>query len=114
IGVSLIHETIRILLGTLVMGEDISSVAAAPPLLLTIVEPGVGAGPPTMPLSVPDKAYDSNILTRLRAQGVTVAERSAAEVSTLRGTAAVVQLASPGRSTRSAEIPGVSVFAAGY
>jgi gamma-glutamyltranspeptidase / glutathione hydrolase len=114
IGVSLIQETVRVLLEALVAGNDVSTVMAASPLLLNIAEPPSGVGPPTMPLSVPDKAYNSDILTRLRAQGVTVVERPAAEVATLRGTAAVVQAAPRGRSSRSAEVPGISVFAAGY
>ena len=114
IGVSLIQETVRVLLGALVAGNDVSTVMAAPPLLLTIAEPASGAGPPTMPLSVPDKAYHSDILARLRAQGVTVVERPAAEVAMYRGTATVVQVPPQGRLSRSAEVPGVSVFAVGY
>jgi gamma-glutamyltranspeptidase/glutathione hydrolase len=113
IGVSLIQETVRVLLEALVEGNDVSAVMAAPPLLLTIAEPSSRAGLP-MPLSVPEKAYNSDILTRLRAQGVTVVERPAAEVAALRGTAAVVHTVPQGRSSRSAEVPGVSVFAAGY
>jgi hypothetical protein len=85
IGPSLIHETVRVLLEMLVANNDLTTVLSAPPLLLSIAQPSSGSAPPVIPLAVPARTYSPEFLARLQAQGVTVQERTPAEVATFRG-----------------------------
>jgi gamma-glutamyltranspeptidase/glutathione hydrolase len=112
IGSSLIQETLRVLVGTLGNGGDLAAVMAAPPLLLNIDPMPPGMSPNQFPIHVPLNAYDPDFLARLRALGVNVQERSAQQVTTMKGTAAVVAIDGQGGVMRSAEVPGMVSFAA--
>ena len=111
IGSSLIQETLRVLVGTLGNGGGLAAVMAAPPLLVNIDPMPPGMSPNQFPVHVPLNAYDPDFLARLRALGVNVQERSAQQVATIKGTAAVVAIDGRGGVMRSAEVPGMVSFA---
>jgi gamma-glutamyltranspeptidase / glutathione hydrolase len=112
IGSSLIPETLRVLVGTLGNDGGLAAVMAAPPLLLNIDPMPPGMSPNQFPIHVPLNTYDPDFLARLRALGVNVQERSAQQVATIKGTAAVVAIDGQGGAVRSAEVPGIVSFVA--
>ncbi len=85
------NETVKVVLELLGHGGDLSSVLAAPPLLLAAARPQAG-GALEQVLHVPAGAYSTGLLMALYAQGILVRECDVPEVLALKGTPTVVQL----------------------
>jgi gamma-glutamyltranspeptidase/glutathione hydrolase len=111
VGSSNVHETVKVILESLVTGEDSLAALAAPPLLMSGSQPQPGAAP-ILTLQVPAGAYSAELVAQLRAQAIVVKECTAAEAATLRGTAAVARI--NGGAPETAEVPGMVNFAMGY
>jgi gamma-glutamyltranspeptidase/glutathione hydrolase len=114
IGESLLPETVRILVGTLANHLGPLAVMAAPPLLVNNQSEKAGESFSTKPELVPEGAYDSEFLRHLRALGINTEQKSKQEGNTLRGTAVLGMIDPQGSVLRSAETPGVFVFADAY
>jgi gamma-glutamyltranspeptidase/glutathione hydrolase len=105
IGSSLVPETIRVLVGVLGQHQDLQTVMAAPPLLVSF-----GQASPDHGVPVEQEAYAPAFITKLKAMGITIDETSPATTAGLRGTLAAVAI-DPASGTRSAaDQPGVMVF----
>ena len=102
IGSSLIPESIRVLLGVLGQRQDLATVMAAPPLLATVDPSGA--------VSIPQGAYGTEFIAKLKSQGLNLTEIPAATAGALRGTLAAVTI-DPKTGRRTAvNQPGVMVF----
>ena len=102
IGSSLIPESIRVLLGILGQRQDLATVMAAPPLLATVDPSGA--------VSIPQGAYGTEFIAKLKSQGLNLTEIPAATAGALRGTLAAVTI-DPKTGRRTAvNQPGVMVF----
>jgi gamma-glutamyltranspeptidase/glutathione hydrolase len=109
VGVSLVPETVRVILGALGNHADPGTLLAAPPLLYNFEAPEPGKSWAWKRQLVPDGAYDAGFLQQLQSLGVDVREETKAQVLSLRGTAAFVTIDETG--LRSAEDPNVIDFA---
>jgi hypothetical protein len=96
-------------MGMLGNGGDLTTVTAAPPLLLNIEPAPPGA---SLPVHVPTNAYSVDFLGQLRAAGINVQERSIQQVAPIKGTAAVIAIDVSTGIRRSAETPSVVSFVA--
>ena len=114
VGVSLLPETVRIILGIVGNHADPNALLAAPPLLYNYEAPQPGESYTWKRQLVPDQAYDSEFLQLLQSSGVNVRKETRAQVLALRGTAAFATVDRTGRILRSAEDPAVIDFADGY
>ena len=106
-GASFLHETVKVVVDTLGHGRDLPSVLAAPPLLLAAAQPHAG-GTVALVLQVPAGAYGTDVLTELRAQGVSIRECEVPEVLALKGTPTVVRIRDG--VAEAADVPGVFSF----
>ncbi len=111
VGVSLLPETVRIILGVLGNHADPNALLAAPPLLYNFAPPEPGESWSWKRQLVPDGGYDSDFLQHLQALDVGVRQETRAQVLAIRGTAAFVTIDATGRMLRSAEDPAVIDFA---
>jgi gamma-glutamyltranspeptidase/glutathione hydrolase len=102
IGSSLIPESIRVLLGVLGQRQDIATVMAAPPLLATFDPSGA--------VSIPQGAYGTDFIAKLKARGVNLTETPAATAAALRGTLAAVTIDPKTGKRTAVNQPGVMVF----
>jgi hypothetical protein len=99
---------VRLLVGILGNRIDAATVMAAPPLLYNYEPSSQGEQ------FVPEGAYDPEFLKNLETAGMTVRQKTATQVNTLKGTV-VVGLIDPESGTRrSVETPGVFGFTAAY
>jgi gamma-glutamyltranspeptidase/glutathione hydrolase len=114
VGVSLVPETVRTILGILGDHADPNTLLSGPPLLYNYAAPASGESYIWKKQLVPDGTYDSDFLQQLHAMGVTVQEENRQQVLVLRGTAAFVVFDQTDRMLRSAEDPGVIDFADAY
>jgi hypothetical protein len=111
IGVSVVPETVRAVASAARQDVDLAAVVAAPPLLLNI-DPA--ASPlAARPAAVPRGVYDESFLERLRRLSLEIAEVPSSRTLGLRGTSALAVIDGEGRAARTAETPGVFVFAEG-
>jgi gamma-glutamyltranspeptidase/glutathione hydrolase len=111
IGSSLLPETLRVIVSVIGQHQTLATVAAAPPLLVNINPKAYETPFAKRPLVVPAGAYDSAFVTKLRADGTTVAEVPGLVVNSVRGTVALVGI-DPKTGERTApEAPGVMVYA---
>jgi gamma-glutamyltranspeptidase/glutathione hydrolase len=110
IGTSLIPESIRALLGVLGQHQDLATVMASPPLLMTIDMSGIEKPAWEKTVSIPQGAYSPDFIGKLKAMGLNLVEVPAVTAAALRGTLAAVAI-DPKTGTRSAvDQPGVMVF----
>lgn len=114
VGVSVIPETVRIILGVLGHHADPNTLLSAPPLLYNYEAPGPDESYTWKRQLVPEGAYDSEFLQQLQSVGVKVRQEPREKVLFLRGTAAFVILDGPCRTLRSAEDPTVTDFGDAY
>ena len=108
IGSSLTAETVRLLVGILGNRIDAATVMAAPPLLYNYEPSSQGVE------FVPEGAYDPEFLKNLATAGVTVRQKTPAQVNTVKGTVVVGLLDRESGTRRSVETPRVVDFAAAY
>jgi gamma-glutamyltranspeptidase/glutathione hydrolase len=114
VGVSLIPETVRIILGALSNHADANTLLSSPPLLYNYEAPAPGESYIWKRQLVPDGDYDSEFLQQLQSIGVKVQPENRQQVLALRGTAAFVIFDQTGRMLRSAEDPRVIDFGDAY
>ncbi len=109
VGVSLVPETVRVILGALGNHADPGTLLAAPPLLYNFEAPEPGKSWAWKRQLVPESAYDPAFLQQLQSLGVDVRQETKAQVLALRGTAAFATIDE--RGLRTAEDPAVIDFA---
>jgi gamma-glutamyltranspeptidase/glutathione hydrolase len=114
IGVSLLPETVRLLVGVLSNRLDPLTVMAAPPLLFNLEPMRTGEGTFTKAYLVPESAYDPELLQRLRESGVNIEQKSTAEVYGIKGTAVLGAIDLGSGVLRGVETPRVFGFADAY
>lgn len=114
IGVSLMPETVRLLVGSLANHLDPLIAIAAPPLLLNLEPAKAGQGTFTKPDLVPEGVYGADFLQRLRSRGVSVEQKSTVETYMVKGTAVMGLMNSAQGTLRSVETPHVFGFADAY
>ncbi len=114
VGVSVLPETVRIILGALGNHTDPNTLLSAPPLLYNYEAPELGRSYIWKRQLVPEGGYDSDFLQQLQSFGVTVRQETKAQVLTLRGTAAFATMDQTGGMLRSAEDPSVIDFGDAY
>jgi gamma-glutamyltranspeptidase / glutathione hydrolase len=110
VGMSLVSETVRVLLEILGNHAAANTVLAAPPLLSNYEAPATGESYIWKRQIVPDGVYDSDFLQKLQSIGVKVQQEDRKEVVVLRGTAAFVIFDQTSRTLRTAEDPSVIDF----
>lgn len=110
VGVSLVPETVRIILGALGHRAEANTLLSSPPLLYNYAAPASGESYIWKRQLVPEGAYDSEFLQQLQSIGVKVQQENREQVLALRGTAAFVIFDQTGRMLRSAEYPTVIDF----
>ena len=114
VGISLLPETVRIILGVLGNHADPTTLLAVPPLLYNFEAPEPGGSYTWKRQLVPDGGYDSNFLQQLQSFGVDVRQETKPQVLSLRGTAAFATIDDAGEHLRTAEDPAVIDFADAY
>jgi gamma-glutamyltranspeptidase/glutathione hydrolase len=114
VGVSLLPETVRLLVGVLANHLDPLAAMAAPPLLINTETRKTADGSLTIPYVVPDKVYDPQFLQRLRESGVNLEPKPTAEVYGIKGTAVLGTIDPQSGVLGAVETPGVFGFAAAY
>jgi gamma-glutamyltranspeptidase / glutathione hydrolase len=114
VGVSLVPETVRIILGAFGNHADPGTLLSAPPLLYNYAAPAPGESYIWKRQLVPDGDYDSEFLQQLQSIGVKVQPENRQQVLALRGTAAFVIFDQTGRMLRSAEDPRIIDFGDAY
>jgi gamma-glutamyltranspeptidase/glutathione hydrolase len=107
VGSSCIHESVQVMLETLLNGSDVATALSAPPLLLATSEAQPGGRRLPM-LQVPAGAYSSDLIRQLGTHGIVVKECSPREIVMLRGTPAVALI--NGNTAESADVPGIINF----
>jgi len=112
VGMSLIPETVRLLVGTLMNHLDPQTLMAAPPMLADFELRKEGETFAQRALLIPDGAYDPEFLKSLQAAGVKMEQKSKQEVYLIKGTAVLGTIDLQGGAVRSVETPGVFGFAA--
>jgi gamma-glutamyltranspeptidase/glutathione hydrolase len=103
IGSSLIPETIRVLVGVLGQHQDLQTVMAQPPLLVSFGQASGG-------VPVEQGVFSPELLAKLKASGMTIDETSQAMTGGLRGTLAAVAIDPVTGRRSAADQPGVMVF----
>jgi len=114
IGVSLLPETVRLLVGVLANHLDPLTAMAAPPLLLNLEPVKSGEGTFTKPDLVPEGVYDREFLQRLQKAGVGTEQKSTLEVYGIKGTAVLAAIDAESGVLRAVETPRVFGFADAY
>jgi len=114
VGMSLMPETVRVLVGVLSNHLDPLTVMAAPPLLANNEPIKADQGTFTKPDLVPEGAYDPVFLRRLQQTGVNVEQKSKQDANMVKGTAVLGTIDPQSDVLRSTETPGVFGFAAAY
>lgn len=114
IGVSLLPETVRLLVGVLANHLDPLTAMAAPPLLLNLEPMKTGDGDLTKPDLVPEGVYDSDFLQHLQKAGAVIEQKSTLEVYGIKGTAVLGVIDPDSGTLRSVETPHVFGFADAY
>ncbi|MGD0096948.1 MAG: gamma-glutamyltransferase [Terracidiphilus sp.] len=114
IGVSLLPETVRLLVSVLSNHLDPLTVMAAPPLLLNLEPLRTGEGNFTKPYLVPEGVYDPEFLQQLRESGIIIKQKSTIEVYGIKGTAVLGVIDQQSGVLRGAETPRVFGFADAY
>lgn len=92
IGSSLLPESLRVLVGVLGQKQDLATVMAAPPLLLSFTPPAPGQTPAQQPVSVPEIGYGTGFLGKLKLALPGLTTMPQATVGALRGTLAAVAI----------------------
>lgn len=110
IGASLIPECIRVLLGVLGQHQDLTTIMTAPPLLQTFDVSGADKAISQQPVSIPQGAYGSDFVAKLKSLGLDLTEVSAATAGGLRGTLACVVIDPKTGKRTAVDQPGVMVF----
>jgi len=110
VGVSLVPETVRIILGTFGNHADPNTLLSMPPLLYSYAATTSGESYIRKKQLVPDGAYDSEFLKQVQSAGIKVQIESRQQVLSLRGTAAFVVFDQSRHTLRSAEDPSVIDF----
>ena len=105
IGVSLLPETVRILLGSLGNHLDLQTVLAAPPLLVNFDYTKRSM------IQVPKGRYDQDFLTDLGAAGFTIQAKSQQEVWGLKGTVVIGTIDAASGLREGVEVSGLFSFA---
>jgi gamma-glutamyltranspeptidase/glutathione hydrolase len=114
IGVSLLPETVRLLVGVLANHLDPLTAMAAPPMLLNLELMKTGEGNFTKPDLVPAGAYDADFLQLIQKAGVAIEQKSILEVYGIKGTAVLGAIDPDSGVSRGAETPHVFGFAEAY
>ncbi|HLJ46617.1 MAG TPA: gamma-glutamyltransferase [Bryobacteraceae bacterium] len=114
IGVSLLPETVRLLVGVLANHLDPLTAMAAPPLLLNLAPMKSGEGNFTKPDLVPAGVYDQEFLKRLHESGVPIEQKTTLEVYGIKGTAVLGTIGAGSGVLRTVETPRVFGFAGAY
>jgi len=114
IGVSLLPETVRLLVGVLSNHLDPLTAMAAPPLLLNLEPVKTGEGTFTKPDLVPEGVYDQEFLQRLQKAGVSTEQKSTLEVYGIKGTAVLGAIDAASGVLRGVETPRIFGFADTY
>ena len=110
IGASLVPETLRVLLGVLGQKQDLATVMAAPPLLMSFTPPALGQTPAQQPASVPEKGYAPEFMNRLKSALPNLNPVPQAMVGPLRGTLAAVAIDPKTGQRTAVNQPDVMVF----
>jgi gamma-glutamyltranspeptidase/glutathione hydrolase len=114
IGVSLLPETVRLLVSVLANHLDPLSAMAAPPMLLNLEPMRTGEGNFTKPDLLPQGVYDADFVQRLQKAGGSIEQRSTLEVYGIKGTAVLGAIDPDSGVSRSVETPHVFGFAEAY
>jgi gamma-glutamyltranspeptidase/glutathione hydrolase len=114
IGVSLMPETVRLLVGVLANHLDAQTAMAAPAMLANIEPQKAGETFVQRPLFLPEGAYDAEFLKNCRELGINIQLKPMQEVYGIKGTAVLGTIDSESGVLRSVETPGVFGFAAAY
>jgi gamma-glutamyltranspeptidase/glutathione hydrolase len=109
VGVSLVQETTRLVVGALTRPADLPALAAAPPLLLN-VQPPSGGDLTAQPVLVPSSAYGAEFRTAVQASGLTLQDQPPGQVAALRGTAAIGLIDAGRDRVATVETPGAILF----
>jgi gamma-glutamyltranspeptidase/glutathione hydrolase len=114
IGVSLLPETVRLLVGVLSNHLAPLTVMAAPPLLFNLEPKRTGEGTFTKAYLVPEGVYDPELLQHLQESGVSIEQKSTMEVYGIKGTAVLGAIDLGSGVLRGVETPRVFGFADAY
>jgi len=114
IGVSLLPETVRLLVGLLANRLDPLAAMDAPPLLFNLETLKTGEGNFTKPYLVPDGVYDPELLQRLQESGLSIERKSTIEVYGIKGTAVLGTIDQQSGVSRGVETPHIFGFADAY
>lgn len=114
IGVSLMPETVRLLVGVLANHLDPLTAMAAPPLLLNLEPVKAGEKAFTKPYLVPEGAYNPELLQAIQKSGLGIEQKSTVEVYGIKGTAVLGAIDQQRRVVHGAEVPRVFGFAEAY
>ena len=114
VGMSLIPETVRLVLGAVGNHLDSQTVVAAPPLLSNFERPQAGESYTWKHQFVPEGAYNAGFLNDLEASGVELEQKPKGQVLALRGTAALATIDTRTGIRRSVEDPTIIDFADAY
>jgi gamma-glutamyltranspeptidase/glutathione hydrolase len=110
IGSSLVPETIKTVLSVVGQHQDLATVTAKPALLINFDLLQVDRPLASRPVNVPQGAYDTDYLAKLKAEGLDIAEMPAATAAGLRGTLATAAIDPRTGQVSSPAVPGVMVF----
>jgi gamma-glutamyltranspeptidase / glutathione hydrolase len=114
IGVSLLPETVRLLVNILSNHIDPLAAMAAPPLLLNLEPVKASEGTFTKLELVPAGVYDQELLQHLQESGVGLEQKTTLEVYGIKGTAVLGVFDQPSGVLHGVETPRVFGFADAY
>jgi gamma-glutamyltranspeptidase/glutathione hydrolase len=110
IGSALLPETLRTIVSVIGQHRELSAVAAAPPLLISVDPKSYALPFAQRPVIVPAGAYDAAFVEKLKSSGTNIVELPAAAVAGVRGTLALVAIDPKSGARTTPEVPGVMVF----
>lgn len=114
IGVSLLPETVRLLVSELGNHLDPLTAMAAPPMLLNFEPAKPGEKPESRPDLIPADAYSPEFLKTLSGAGFRVETKSKYEVFAMKGTAVMGVIDPENGTLRSVEKPEIFGFATAF
>lgn len=110
IGGSLVHESIRVLLGVLGQRQSLATVMAAPPLLATFDLRAINKALSHQSVSIPRGAYGKDFIGKVKSLGLKLTKVTAITTEARRGTLAAVAINSRTGKRTAVNQPKVIVF----
>jgi gamma-glutamyltranspeptidase / glutathione hydrolase len=110
VGTALTIESIRVLLGVLGQQQDLETVMAAPPLLVSYDTFDRNKATTQQAVSIVQDGYDPDFVTKLKALGLQLTEIPFSTALGVRGTLAAVAIDPKTGKRAAVEYPGVLVF----